>query len=132
MDEAKVRALVAAQTALVQRAAELIRSHGDAIGISPYDSANDFDPTDEDGVALTIEGDVATLHYTCDGFDHDFASTFEFWARCLWDDGAVEELERKRDERQAAERAKMNAEFLAQERANYERLKAMFEAPAAR
>lgn len=126
MSERTDRKLVEAYRSLVIRAMALVRKHGDYIGARPYSHKSDFDPADEEAVCLTIDGDVASLHFTAGGYDGSYSSSFDFEARALWDRKAIADAikrrRRKRAEEQAAETARKDARDLAE----YERLRRRF------
>jgi hypothetical protein len=121
------RKLVTSYRDLVVRAMALVREHGDYIGMARYPMKSDFCPINDEGVSLSFDGDVATLHFTMDGHESEWASSFDFEAAALWSRKAVADaIKRRRRERaeRAAAEALRKAEY---ERAEYERLRRRFQ-----
>lgn len=125
MDEQTIRAVTAAHRELVAEAIKLADEHWGAIAQDRYPFKPDI--SDEDGATLTINGDVATLHFTAEGFDYPYASSFDFDARCLWSAEALEGAQRRYAEREAADHAEYVARQEASERAQFETLRRKFE-----
>lgn len=124
-DELTIRAVTAAHRELVTEAIKLVREHYRAISAEGWATRPDI--VDDEGASLTIDGEVATLHFTASGWEADYASSFSFDAECLWSNAAIEEAEQRRAKRDAAEQAREVARQEALERAAYERMRRKFE-----
>ena len=124
--ERHARRVAAQHAELVKAAIALVREHGDYIGVTPWSNSRDFNPDDEEGVCLTIEGDTAELHFTSDNYEK-YASSFVFDARTLWSRKALAAAIKGKRQEWAEAAARQKAQEEARQRATFEALKHKFE-----
>lgn len=124
MTEKRARRIAAEHAALVGHAMAVCKEHWRVIGKNSWDY---FDPDDDDGATLTINGDVAKLHYSTSGDYNSYLTSFEFDARVLWRDAAIKEAYAHAERERAEATAKAEQKRQEHERAEFERLRRKFE-----
>ena len=124
MTEKRARRIAAEHAALVAHAMTICKEHWRVIRKNGWQT---FEIDDDEGVSLTIDGDVAALHYSTSDFGDCYSTSFKFDARALWSVRAVKEAYVQAERERAEAVAKEDAQRRSRELAEFERLRRQFE-----